>query len=109
MQFNAGEILTMEHFGNEFTTPFCVTDAANSGQSMNDTNVFVLLIRWVYLEEMECRVQMGGGTWQYRSTVAALAWYNIYAISKCDITSYSYVKAKANALMQTLHTDDFLG
>ena len=53
----------MEHLGNEFTTIFYLTDAANSGKIMSpvfseDTNVFVLLVCWVYREEMEFKVQM---------------------------------------------------
>ena len=53
----------MEHFGNEFTTIFYIIDAANSGKSMvsafsEDTEVFVLLVCWVYREETECKVQM---------------------------------------------------
>ena len=53
----------MEHFGNEFTVIFYVIDAANSAKNMirvlsEDTDVFVLLVWWVYREEMECKVQM---------------------------------------------------
>ena len=55
--------MTTEHFGNEFTTIFYLIDAANSGKIMihvltEDTDVFVLLVCWVYQEEMECKVQM---------------------------------------------------
>ena len=47
----------MEHFGNEFI--FYLIDVANSGKSMicivtEDTDVFVLLVVWVYQEETEC-------------------------------------------------------
>ena len=53
----------MEHFGIEFTTIFCLIDVANSGKIMirvltEDTDVFVLLVCWMYREEMECKMQM---------------------------------------------------
>ena len=54
----------MEHFRDEFTTIIYLTDAANSGKSMirvlsEHTDMFVLLVCWVYREEMmECKVQM---------------------------------------------------
>ena len=53
----------MEHLGNEFTTIFYLTDAANSGKIMSpvlseDKDVLVLLLCWVYREEMEFKVQM---------------------------------------------------
>ena len=52
----------MEHFGNEFTTIFCLIDEAISGKSMmsilsEDTDVCILLVWWVY-REMDCTVQM---------------------------------------------------
>ena len=53
----------MKHCGNEFTMIFYFIDAANSGNKMirvlsDDTYVFVLLVCWVYREEMECKVHM---------------------------------------------------
>jgi len=53
----------MEHFSNEFTMMFYLIDVANSDKSMTrvrseDINVFVLLVCWVYPEELECKVQM---------------------------------------------------
>ena len=55
--------MTMEHCDNEFTMIFYLIDAANSGKGTirvlrEDTDVFVLLVCWVYREEMECKVQM---------------------------------------------------
>ena len=55
--------MTMEHCGNEFTTIFYLIDVANSDKGTirvlsEDTDVFVLLVCWVYREEMECKVQM---------------------------------------------------
>ena len=52
----------MEHFGNEFTTFFYLIDVANCGKSMShvlseDTDMFGLLVWWVYWEEVECKVQ----------------------------------------------------
>ena len=53
----------MEHFGNEFTTIFYLTDAANSGKIMSpvlseDKDVLILLLCWVHRDEMEFKVQM---------------------------------------------------
>ena len=53
----------MEYFGNEFTTIFYHTDAANSSKIMirvlsEDTYVLVLLLLWVCREEIECKMQM---------------------------------------------------
>ena len=50
-------------WGNGFTTIIYPTDVANSDESTTrvrseDTDVFVLLVFWVYPEEMECKVQM---------------------------------------------------
>ena len=64
----------MKHFGNEVTTIFYRIDEANSGQIMisvltEDTDVFVLLVCWVYREDMECKMQME------RVTVSAAAWH----------------------------------
>ena len=52
----------MERFVNEFSRIFHVTDAANSGKCMirvlsDDTDVFVILVCWVYREEMKCNLQ----------------------------------------------------
>ena len=57
--------MAMEHFGNEFTTIFYLIDAANSVKSMilllrEDSDVFVLLVGWIYRGEMECTVKMKG-------------------------------------------------
>jgi len=54
----------MEQFSNEFTTNFYLIDAANSGVSMirvftENTGGFILMVCWVYREEMEFNVQMG--------------------------------------------------
>ena len=53
----------MKHCGNEFTTIFYLIDAANSVQRMTRvlsevTDVLVLLVCWVYQEDMECNVHM---------------------------------------------------
>ena len=47
----------MEHFGKEFTLIFYLIDAVHSGKCMihvlsEDTAVFILLIWWVYREDM---------------------------------------------------------
>ena len=56
----------MEHFGNEadITNIVYVIDTANTGGKnvisvpSDNTDVFVLLVCWVYREEMACKVQM---------------------------------------------------
>ena len=44
----------MEHVSTMIITTFYLSDAANSGKSVlsEGTNVFVLLVCWVYREEM---------------------------------------------------------
>ena len=79
----------MEHFGNELTTAVYLIDAANSGKIIlcvlsEDTDVFVLLVWWVHLGEMECKMQ--------------IARWDIHALSNCDMISYPYAKAKIKAL-----------
>ena len=92
----------MEHFGNEFTTIFYLIDA-NSGKSMSRvlseyTNVFVLLICWVCLEEMD--VQIADGAVGYDN--ALLQLHVMHTLSNTDMTSYPYTKAKINALNTVL-------
>ena len=53
----------MEQFGNDFATIFYFIDAANSGKLMirvltEDTDVFVLLVCWMYQMDMDCKMQM---------------------------------------------------
>ena len=53
-------LVMMEHFGNDFTTIFHLTDAAKSGKNMihvlrENTYRFFLLVCWVYREDIECR------------------------------------------------------
>ena len=50
----------MEQFGNVFTTIFYLIDSMIRVLS-EDTDVFVLLAWWVYLEEMEGKVQVARG------------------------------------------------
>ena len=85
--FNAGEKVTMEYTGNEFTTTIYLIEATNSGKTMirllsEDTCVFVLLVRWVYQEEMECKMQKERRDMPMQGK------------SKSDMTSFPYPKAK---------------
>ena len=57
--------MATEHFGAEadISTIFYVTDAANCSKHVirvhsDDLDMFVLLVDWVYREEMECKVKM---------------------------------------------------
>ena len=53
----------MEHFGDEVDITTIFIDAANHRTRVihvlsDDTDTFVLLVYWLYWEEMECKVQM---------------------------------------------------
>ena len=51
----------MEYGGNEFTITFYFIDAANSDKTMIralSEEVFVLLVCWVFREEMKCKMQV---------------------------------------------------
>ena len=63
MDLDDGRLVMMGHFGNEFTTILYLIDEANYSKNMirvlsEDIYALVLLICWVYREEMEYKVQM---------------------------------------------------
>ena len=79
----------MEHFGNKLTATFYLIVGANSGKIImcvlsEGTDVFLLLVWWVHLGEMECKMKM--------------ARWDMHALSNSDMVSYPYAKAKIKAL-----------
>ena len=72
----------------------------------DDTDVFVLLIYWVYRAELQCKVQMerwDGTVLDINATCVelgtkSLQLLGIHALSGCDTTSYPYGKGKISAL-----------
>ena len=98
----------MEHFGNEFTLIFYLIDAAHSGKCMirvlsEDTAVFILLIWWVYREDMECKVQME----RWEMSVLSQRVCSSMAYTPSAIATWPH-KAKIKA-QTILFTDDFPG
>ena len=107
--FNLGENVIMEsHNDGEYehdeadgTIVSYVLDAANSGQNTirilcDDTDVFVLLVYWVYWAKLQCKVQMerwDGTILNINATCATLGpkslqLLGMHALSGCDTTSY---------------------
>ena len=82
-----------------------VIEAAKNGKDVirllsDDTDVFVLLVYWVYREEMTSKVQMerwDGTILDINATCAdlgpqCLQLLGAHAINGCDTTSYPYAK-----------------
>ena len=98
-----------------------VLEAAKHGKDVirvlsDDTDVFVLLVYWVYRARLQCKVQMerwDGSVLDINATCdelgsKCLQLLGMHAVSGCDTTSYPYGKGKVSAL-KTLLAGDFPG
>ena len=81
------------------------------------TDIFVLLVYWVYQAELQCKVvqmeQWDGTVLDINATCTnvepkRLRLLGMHALSRCDKTSYLYGKGKISAL-NTLLPGDFPG
>ena len=127
--FTVGDMTTIEsrddsafdHDEADITMISYVIEAAKCGKDVirvlsDDTDVFVLLVYWVYREEMTSKVQMerwDGTVLVINATCAdlgpqCLQLLGMHAISRCDTTSYPYAKGKFSAL-KTMLDGDFPG
>ena len=127
--FSLGEHTTMEtledgvfaHDEADVTMISYVLQAASCGQKVirvlsDDTDVFVLLVYWVYQAKLQCKIQMerwDGTVLNINATCAdlgprCLQLLGVHALSGCDTTSYPYGKGKISAL-NTLLAGDFPG
>lgn len=127
--FNVGDNVMMESqedgvFGHDeadITMISYVLEAANYGKGVirvlsDDTDVFVLLVYWVYRADLQCKVQMerwDGTVLDINATCAdlgpkCLQLLGMHVLSGCDTTSYPYGKGKITAL-NTLLAGDFPG
>ena len=90
--------------------------AAESGAQVirilsDDTDVFVLLVYWVYQRKIQATVQMerrDGVVWDINATCAQLGPKCLQILTGSDTTSYLYGKGKVSAL-KTLRAGDFNG
>ena len=119
--FSVGENVTMEtqddgvfdHDEADVTMVSYVLKSANNGKRVihvlsDDTDVFVLLVYWVYQTDLEllCKVQMeqwDGTVLNINATCAdlgpkCLQLLGVHALSRCDMTSYPYGKGKISTL-----------
>jgi hypothetical protein len=127
--FYLGDNVTMEtqddgvfgHDEADVTMISYVLEAASSGKRVirvlsDDTDVFILLVYWVYRMQLQCKVQMerwDGTVLDIKATCAdlgqkCLQLLGMHALSGCDTTSYPYGKGKIGAL-NTLLAGDFPG
>ena len=110
-----------DHDEADITMISYVNEAAKCGNDVmrvlsDDTGVFVLLVYWVYREEMTSKVQMerwDGTVLDINATRAdlgpqCLQLLGMHAISGCDTTSYPCAKGKFSAL-KTMLDGDFPG
>ena len=127
--FNLGENTTLEtqddgtfgHDEADVTMISYVLQAASCGQGVirvlsDDTDVFALLVYWVYRAELQCKLHME--RWDrtildINATCAdlgpkCLQLLGMHALSGCDTTSYPYDKGKIRAL-NTLLAGDYPG
>lgn len=77
----------------------------------DDTDVFVLLVYWVYQRKIQATVQMerrDGVVWDINATCAQLGPKCLQILTGSDTTSYLYGKGKVSAL-KTLRAGDFNG
>ena len=82
----------------------------------DDTNVFVLLVYWVYRNKIQATVQMeqwDGAIWDTNATCAQLGTkclqiLGMHYLTGSDTTSYLYVKRKVSAL-KTVRAGNFPG
>ncbi len=88
-----------------------VLEAAYDGKGVirmlsDDTDMFVLLVYWLYQEELQCKVHMEWWDAKVLDINATctdlgskcLQLLGMHALSGCDTTSYPYVKGKISAL-----------
>jgi len=127
--FSLGESYRMDtaddgafgHDEADITMISYVLEAANSDKAVirvlsDDTDVFVLLVYWVYRAQLECKVQMerwDGTVLEINATCAnlgpkCLQLLGMHALSGCDTTSYAFGKGKVTAL-KTLLAGHFSG
>ena len=127
--FSVGENVIMEtkddgafsHDEADVTMVSYVTQVANYGKNVirvlsDDTDVFVLLVYWVYRAALQCKVQMerwNGTVLDINATCTelgpkSLQLLGMHALSGCDTTSYLYGKGKTRAL-NTLLSGNFPG
>ena len=101
-----------DHDEADVTMVSYVLKYANNGKGVirvlsDDTDVFVLLVYWVYQADLEllCKVQTewwDGAVLNINATCAdlglkCLQLLGMHALSRCDTTSYPYGKAKMSA------------
>ena len=80
----------------------------------DDTDVFVLLVYWVYRYDIQATVQMerwDGAIWDINATCAELGpkclqLLGMHYLTGSDTTSYRYGKGKVSAI-KTLRAGDF--
>ena len=102
----------MVHFGHGEADVTIVLDAAKSGQSMicilsDGTDVLILLVYWVNLVDMQCKVQMepwGGSVLEINATYddlgqKCLQLPGMHTLSCFDTASYPYDKGNVTALI----------
>ncbi len=129
--FSAGENVIIDsrddgvfnHDEADITMVSYILKAASDGKRVirvlsDDTDIFVLLVYWVYQADLEllCKVQMerwDGTVLNINATCAnlgpkCLQLLGMHALSGCDTTSYPYGKRKITAL-NTLLAHDFPG
>jgi hypothetical protein len=127
--FNLGDNATMEtkddgaydHDEADITMVSYVLESARNGKKVirvlsDDTDVFILLVYWIYREHLESKVQMerwDGTVLDINSTCInlgpkCLQLLGMHALTGCDTTSYPYGKGKTTAL-KTLLAGDFPG
>ena len=98
-----------------------VLNAAASGKHVirvisDDTDVFVLLVFWVYQNNLQCKVQMqhwDGSILDINATCHELGFkclqlLGVHALSGCDTTSYPFKKGKLTAI-KVLKNGNFQG
>ncbi|KAK3098071.1 hypothetical protein FSP39_015885 [Pinctada imbricata] len=104
------------HDEADITMVSYVLDAANKGHKVvrvlsNDTDVFVLLVYWVHLSQLTCKVQMerwDGTIFDIGATCKSLGskclqLLGMHALSGCDTTSFPFGKGKITALKTMLN------
>ena len=112
-----------QHDEADVTMVSYVLEAARRGKEVirvlsDDTDVFALLVYWVYRAEVQCKVQMerwDGTVLDINATINAnrlgmkcLQLIGMHALTGCDTTSYLFGKGKVSAL-NTLLSGEFPG
>ena len=108
---DTGDDCIFQHDEADVTMVSFVLEAAKSGQSViqilsDDTDVFILLVYWVYRADLQCNVQMerwDGSVLDINATCASLGQKclqlpGMHALSGCDTTFYPYGKGNVTAL-----------